>query len=120
MFPPLKRFLVTYLAPGSVIDDWKKTDPKKRKAAEEKMREDWGNWMHKHANIFVDKGAGVGKTRRVTAQGSGGVRNDIMLYAIVEADSHKAASKLFEDHPHLGIPSASIEIMEINPLPGTM
>ena len=116
----MKRFLVTYLAPGSVIDDWKKTDPEKRKMAEEKMREDWGNWMRKHANIFVDKGAGVGKTRRVTAQGSGGARNDIMLYAIVQADSHKAASKLFEDHPHLGIPSASIEVMEINPLPGTM
>jgi hypothetical protein len=25
---------------------------------------------------------------------------------------------MFEDHPHLGIPSASIEIMEIHPLPG--
>ena len=112
----MKRFLVTYLAPGSVIDDWKKTDPEKRKMAEEKMRDDWGNWMRKHANIFVDKGAGVGKTRRVTAQGSGGARNDIMLYAVVQADSHEAASKLFEDHPHLSIPSASIEVMEINPL----
>jgi len=38
----------------------------------------------------------------------------------VQADSHEAASQLFEDHPHLGIPSASIEVMEINPLPGTM
>jgi hypothetical protein len=116
----MKTYLVTYLAPASVIDDWKKTDPETRKTAEEKMREDWGNWMRKHANIFVDKGAGVGKTRRVTAQGSGGARNDIMLYAVVQAESHEAASKLFEDHPHLGIPSASIEVMEIHSLPGTM
>jgi hypothetical protein len=43
-----------------------------------------------------------------------------MLYTIVQADSHEAASKLFEDHPHLGIPSASIEVMEIHALPGTM
>ncbi len=41
-----------------------------------------------------------------------------MLYAIVEADSHDAAAKSFVGHPHLGIPEASIEIMEIHPLPG--
>jgi hypothetical protein len=106
------------LAPGSVIDEWKKTPAETRQAAEEKMRNDWGKWMGAHGGIFVDKGAGVGKTRRVTAQGSAAVRNDIMLYGIVQADSHEAASKMFEDHPHLGIPQASIEIMEIHALPG--
>jgi hypothetical protein len=114
----MKRFLVTYLARASVIDEWKKTAPEKRKAAEEKMQGDWKKWMSNHAQIFVDKGAGVGKIKRVTAQGSAGGRNDIMLYAVVQADSHDAAAKMFEDHPHLGIPSASIEIMEIHPLPG--
>jgi hypothetical protein len=112
------RFLVTYLAPGSVIDEWKKTPAESRQAAEEKMRSDWQKWMTNHAAIFVDKGAGVGKTRRVTAQGNAGARNDIMLYAVVQAESHQAASKMFEDHPHLGIPQASIEIMEIHALPG--
>jgi hypothetical protein len=29
------KFLVTYLTPASVIDDWKKTEPSKREAAEE-------------------------------------------------------------------------------------
>jgi len=114
----MKRFLVTYLAPASVIDDWKKTDPEKRRAGEEKMQNDWKKWMSDHHDIFVDKGAGVGKTRRVTANGSAAGRNDIMLYAIAEAETHEAASKMFEDHPHLGIPSSSIEIMEVHPLPG--
>jgi len=114
----MKRFIVTYLAPDSIFDEWKKTDPEKRKAAEEKMQGDWKKWMSDHAHIFVDKGAGVGKTRRVTAQGSAGSRNDIMLYAVVQAESQEAAAKMFENHPHLGIPSASIEIMEIHPLPG--
>jgi hypothetical protein len=114
----MKRFLVTYLAPASVIDEWKKTNPETRKAAEEKMQSDWKKWMSEHARIFVDNGAGVGKTRRVTVQGSADGRNDIMLYAIVQAESHEAASKMFEDHPHLGIPQASIEVMEIHPLPG--
>jgi hypothetical protein len=114
----MKRFLVTYLAPASIIDDWKKSDPETRKAAEAQMQGDWKKWMTNHAGIFVDKGAGVGKTRRVTAQGGANGKNDIMLYAVVQAESHEAASKMFEDHPHLRIPQASIEIMEISPLPG--
>jgi hypothetical protein len=114
----MKRFLVTYLAPGSVIDEWKKTDPGKRKAAEEKMQAEWKQWMKDHANMFADVGAGVGKTKRVTVQGISDSRNDIMLYSVVEAESHEAAAKSFERHPHLQIPQSSIEIMEIHALPG--
>ena len=110
------KFLVTYLAPASVIDEWKKTEPSKRKAAEEKMQGDWRKWMTDHANAFADKGAGVGRTKRVASEGISDTRNDIMLYSLIEADSHQAAAKMFEKHPHLGIPQASIEIMEIHPL----
>ena len=37
---------------------------------------------------------------------------------IVDAESHDAAAKSFERHPHLQIPESSIEIMEIHALPG--
>lgn len=82
------------------------------------MQDDWKRWMSSHAKMFVDRGAGVGKTRRVTAQGAADERNDIMLYAVVEADSHDAATRQFEGHPHLQIPQSSIEVMEIHSLPG--
>jgi hypothetical protein len=114
----MKKFLVTYLAPATVIDDWKKTEPAKRKEAEEKMQGEWRKWMSDHTTMFVDKGAGVGKTRRVTAQGTSDAKNDIMLYAIVEAESHEVAAKTFEGHPHLQIPQSSIEVMEIHAVPG--
>ncbi|MEP6997202.1 MAG: hypothetical protein ABI900_06110 [Betaproteobacteria bacterium] len=114
----MKKFLVLYLAPVSVLDEWKKTDPKTRKPAEEKMQSEWKKWISDHAKMFADIGAGVGKTKRVAAQGTSDSRNDIMLYAIVEAESHEKAAKSFEGHPHLQIPQGSIEIMEINPLPG--
>src|ERR1044071_1435551 len=97
------KFLVTYLAPASVIEEWKKTDPSKRKAAEEKMQQDWKKWMTDHAKSFADKGAGVGKTKRVTAQGLADARNEIMLYSVIEADSHESAAKMFDKHPHIGI-----------------
>jgi hypothetical protein len=114
----MTKFLVTYLAPASVIDDWKKTEPGKRKEAEAKMQGEWRKWMSDHATMFVDKGAGVGRTKCVTAQGTSDTKNDIMLYAIVEAESHEAAAKTFEGHPHLQIPQASVEVMEIHPLSG--
>jgi hypothetical protein len=37
----MKKYLVTYLAPASVIDNWKKTERAKRKEAEEKMQVEW-------------------------------------------------------------------------------
>ena len=113
----MKKFLVTYLAPPSVIDEWKKTEPEKRQQAEQKMQDEWKKWMSDHSKMFADTGAGVGKTKRVTAQGTANTRNDIMLYGVVEAESHDAAARTFAEHPHLQIPQSSIEVMEINPLP---
>lgn len=112
------KYLVTYLAPRSVIEEWKKTDPGNRQAAEAKMRSEWGTWMSEHSKMFADKGAGVGKTKRVSATGTSDARNDIMLYGVVEAESHEAAARAFEGHPHLQIPQSSIEVMEIHPLQG--
>ena len=45
----MKKFLVTYLAPSSVIDEWKKTEPEQRKQSEEKMQGEWKKWMSDHS-----------------------------------------------------------------------
>jgi hypothetical protein len=40
-------------------------------------------------------------------------------YVVVEADSHEAAAKMFEGHPHFSIfLGDSVEIMEVLPIPG--
>jgi hypothetical protein len=111
--PDMKKFLVLYLAPTTVLDDWMRKDPKEREAAEKKMQQEWQRWSRDHAKIFDDEDAGVGKTKVVNPQGVSDSRNDVMLYATVEADSHDEAAKLFKDHPHLQIPQATIEIMEV-------
>ncbi len=113
----MKKFLVLYLAPVSVIEEWSKTDPETRKVAEEKMRGDWIKWMSDHAKMITDTGAG-GKTKRVSSSGTSDTKNDIMLYSFVEAESHEAAAKSFEGHPHLQIPQSSIELMEVRPITG--
>jgi hypothetical protein len=113
----LKKFLVLYLLPADVLAGWAKTDPATKKAAEQKMQGDWQRWMGNHAKmITVTEGAG--KTKVVTSAGIGDTKNDIMLYSIVEADSHESAAKAFEKHPHLGIPQSSIQIMEVRAMGG--
>jgi hypothetical protein len=101
-----KKFLVLYLAPPSVMEDWAKKDPGERKAAEEKMKAEWQKWMGAHSKMVISTEVG-GKTKRVTSSG---------IYAVVVAESHEAAAKAFESHPHLQIPQASIEVMEIKPM----
>ncbi len=107
-----KKFLALYLVPGSVMADWAKTDPETRKAAEQKMQTEWKKWMGEHSKMITLTEAG-GRTKRVTASGVFDTRNDIMLYSFVEAESHEAAAKSFENHPHLHIPQSSIEVMEV-------
>jgi len=110
-----KKFLVLYLAPVSVMEDWAKKDPSERKPAEEKMRGEWQKWMGAHAKMIISTEAG-GKTKRVTPSGASDTKNDIVLCSVVEAESHAAAAQAFENHPHLQIPQASIEVMELRPL----
>jgi len=109
----MKKFLVLYMAPSSIIEEWMKTPEEERKAAEKKMQGDWQTWMKKNAGIFADMGGGAGKTKRITSEGTAAAKNDVMLYSLVEADSEDEVTDLFEGHPHLGIPQASIEIMEV-------
>lgn len=112
-----KKFLVLYLVPLQVLAEWVKTDPATKKAAEEKMQADWQQWMRDHAPMIVTTEAAA-KTRSITSRGISDTRNDIHLYSIVEADSHDAAAKAFEHHPHLTIPQSSIQVMEVRPLGG--
>ncbi len=111
----MNTFLVLFLAPTSVIDEWMKVSPEQREVEEKKMREEWDTWMAAHGDMVKETMA-AGKTKRVTSAGVIDTRNDIMLYSFIEAESHEAAAKAYEGHPHFGIPQASIEVMTIRAL----
>ena len=111
----LKKFLVLYLAPADVLASWAKTDPGVKKAAEEKMRNEWQRWMRDHAKMITITEA-AGKTKEITSAGIADTKNDMMLYSIVEAESHDIAAKAFAHHPHLQIPQSSVQVMEVRPI----
>jgi hypothetical protein len=110
-----QKFLVLYLIPSAVMADWAKTDPAIRQAEEQKMQVAWGEWMQRHAGMILSSEAG-GKTKRVTQSGVADTKNDIILCSFVEAESHEAAARAFENHPHLQIPQSSIEVMAVRPM----
>lgn len=111
----MNTFIALYLAPVSVIEAWMKTPQADREVAEKKMREDWDTWATAHASMIKETKAG-GKTKKVTSTGVTDTKNDIMMYSIIEAESHEVATQAFEGYPHLTIPEASIEIMAIRSL----
>lgn len=108
----MNHFLVHFLAPSSVLDEWMKKPEEERKAEEGKMIEEWNVWTAAHEGMIKET-KGTGKPKRITANGVEDARNDLMMYSIVEAESHEAAAKAFEGHPHFAIPGAVIEVMPL-------
>ena len=112
----MKKFLVLYMAPSAQFEEMmKNATPEQQKAG----MDAWMKWINANKASLIDAGAPLGKTKRADAGGVKDVRNEIGGYSVVQAESHEAASKLFgKDHPHLQVPGAWIDIVEIMQIPG--
>ena len=112
----MTKFMVLYMAnPADFERMMKDSTPEQQ----QKGMEAWTKWMSDHQASLVDGGAPLGRTKRVDAKGVSDTRNGIGGYSIVQADSADAAARLFDkDHPHLQMPGAWLEIVEIRQIPG--
>lgn len=116
----MKRFMAIYIGTATALEraQWDKLDPEKRKATETAGFNAWMAWGVANAAAIVDQGTPLGKTKRASAEGISDSKNSSVGYVIVQAESHEAAARLFENHPHFAIfPGDSVEIMECLPLP---
>lgn len=113
----MTKFLVLYCMPAGGLDEWMKLPEEVRKGQEDSLKAQWDVWAKANAGTIKDTG-GAGKTKRVTTSGVADAKNDVMLYSIIETDSHEAAANMFAGHPHLTIPGAWIDVMPMNQLPG--
>ncbi len=115
----MKNFLAVYLGSAAGMDAWKKMDDDQRKPKEASGMQAWQAWAQANSTAIVDMGGPLGKTKRISKQGIVEVRNEMGAYTVVQAESHEAAAKLFENHPHFMIfPGDAIEVMERLPIPG--
>jgi hypothetical protein len=115
----------TYLAvflgskTGARMKAWNALSDAERQAKHQEGMAAWKAWAEKHQGAIVGMGGPLGKTKKVTQQGIDDTSNEMGAYTIVRADSHEAAAKLFEKHPHFMIfPGESIDVMPILPIPG--
>ena len=112
----MKKFMALYMASGPQFEKMMKDSTQEQR---KKGMEAWMKWMNANEASIVEGGAPLGKTKRVDSKGASNAKNEIGGYSVVQAESHDAATKIFgKDHPHLQMPGAWIEIMEIMPLPG--
>lgn len=117
----MTKFLAIYTGSPAAVErsGWNALDEATRKARQAEGMRAWIDWGTANAARIVDQGGPIGKTKRASAEGIADIRNAITGYVIVEAESHEAAAKLFENHPHFTIfPGNSVEIMECLPMPG--
>ena len=117
----MKKFLAIYVGTAGARETsaWNTMDEAKRKTLEASGMKAWGEWMVTHQAAIVDQGGPLGKTKRTAALGVSDTKNSMTGYVVVQAESHEAAAKMFERHPHFTIfPGDSVEIMECLPIPG--
>ncbi len=79
----------------------------------------WRAWMAKHQSSIVYPGGPLGKTKRVSSDGTSDISNELAAFIVVRAASPEAAAALFENHPHFAIfPGDAVEVMPLLPIPG--
>jgi hypothetical protein len=110
----MKKFMALYMAPAEAVAEMMKATPEQMKQG----MDAWMAWGDKFKDSIVEMGSPLGKTMKVDTKGMSAMKNDITGYSIVEAESEDDAAEVFEDHPHLSMPGAHIEVIEFFPMPG--
>ncbi|MBX2866555.1 hypothetical protein KTR10_01180 [Candidatus Kaiserbacteria bacterium] len=105
----MKKFLALYNLPAEGFDAFKNMS----EADQQSEKQAWTPWMEAHKDSFVDLGNPVGSNKRVTKGEVSDVRNEVGGYSIVQAEDHEAACAIFTDCPHLNVPGAYIEVVEM-------
>jgi hypothetical protein len=81
-----------------------------------KGMEPWMAWYKKCRKAIVDQGAPLGKGACVDKKGTAKSQTQVTGYSIVQAKDLESAKAMVNDHPHLMMPKASIEVLEIMPM----
>jgi hypothetical protein len=113
-------FLAVFLGSktSARMSAWNALSEEQRRAKMQEGMAAWKAWMEKHHAAIAGTGGPLGKTKKVSEGGIKDASNELSAYMVVQADSHEAAARLFEHHPHFTIfPGESVEIMPVLPIP---
>ena len=98
---------------------WNALPETERNAEMQKGIAAWKAWAEKHQDAIVGMGGPLGKTKKISERGIEDISNMLSAYTVVRAESHEAAARMFEKHPHFAnFPGDSVEVMPVLPIPG--
>lgn len=114
----MKQFLAIYTGSANGMSAWNSLPEAELKKRQAEGIQAWHQWMETHKESIVETGAPLGRTKSVARTGVADVRNNMTGFTVVQAESHEAAARLFENHPHfMAFPGEAVEIMECLPMP---
>lgn len=98
---------------------WMALPEAERRAKEQEGMAAWNAWVEQHHAAIAFMGGPLGKTKKISERGVEAVSNEMGGFVVLRAESHDAAAKLVENHPHFTIfPGESVEIMPVLSIPG--
>lgn len=93
---------------------WRAMSPAQQAEADRAGLAALAAWDEAHREAIVHPGGGLGPTKRTTEAGVADVVNLLTVFMVVRADSHEAAARLFEGHPHMThFPCDGVEVMPV-------
>jgi hypothetical protein len=106
----MSKFMILYRAPVSVLEQMQSATPEQQQAG----MAAWRAWAEKVGYALADLGAPLAHTTHV---GPGTAAADqVCGYSVLNAGSADEVETLLDGHPHLGMPGASIEVLELVPI----
>lgn len=117
----MKSFLAVFTGTPEAMaqSEWGRLTEAEQQARTPLGIQAWHAWMDANKAQTEVPGCPIGKTLRVSANGTGRASNNICGYIVVRAESHEAAAAMFVNHPHFAIfPGDAVEVMECLPVPG--
>jgi hypothetical protein len=114
----MTHYLAIFTGSPEALGDWQALSAQELARRQAEGAKAWQAWVQKNRAAIVMMGGPLGRTKRISASGIADIRNNMSAYALVQAESHEAAAKLFEGHPHFTIfPGDGVEVMAVLPIP---
>jgi hypothetical protein len=106
----MSKFMILYRAPASAREQMEHATPEQRRAG----LEAWRAWASRVDYAIADLGSPLAHTTHV---GPGTASTDgVAGYTILQAGSAEEVETILDGNPHLTMPGASVEVLEIIPL----
>jgi hypothetical protein len=102
--------MILYRAQASAREQMENATPEQRRAGAEA----WRAWASRVDYAIADLGAPLAHTTHI---GPGAASTDgVAGYTILQAGSAEEVETILDGHPHMTMPGASVEVLEIIPI----